>query len=390
MRRTYSKPCRQCFAARLRDSHDWWLALMRVLHYQQLKPVCPCCKIKSKISYLDLVIFSGNEEDILSGKLFCPDEECKNIYPIVYGVPILVPDVSGWLTANLHLIGLKPFTDPELDVLIGKLIHPESAFTITRQQQSSYCLDHYENEIKIKSSRVKDNSLKSSTNSFLDFIFKHMPSNRMPILDLGCAVGGATFRIAAQTRKPTLGVDQNWSFIQIAKNLLACGISPYSHRVIANEFEIREIELECNARELVDFWVADALSLPFDDDRFGAVVASNLIDCVTDPGLLIENLAKVSCDSSRIFLTTPYDWATHATPPMNWIYDTKDFSSFLERVNGYLKSRHDINLSHFTDPKDFLWTLHLHDRAVITYATEINILSVGKRCHDRRRTENES
>lgn len=351
---------------------------MKGLHYRALKPICPSCKINSKSSLLDLEIFGGNEEDIVSGRLFCRNDECQKNYPIIFGIPILVPDVSGWLTANLHIIESRPFVEPQLDALIGRLVSPDSAFTIIRQQQSSYCIDHYKKEINVTTSRFENRSETSSTHTFIDFILDSIPFHDLPILDLGCAVGGATFRISAQTNRLTLGVDQNWSFIQIAKNLLSYGKSSYPHRVIANKFELREIELKTDTSKFVDFWIADALCLPFNDDCFGTVIASNLIDCVTDPRLLIENIAKVACDLSQIFLTTPYDWSIHATPPQNWIYDTKDFVSFLARVNADLQSRHAINISHLTEPRDFLWTLHLHDRAVITYATEINVLSVKK------------
>ena len=46
-------------------------------------------------------------DDILEGVLHCPDDACRMEYPIIDGIPIIVPEVAKYLSDNLWHITLR-------------------------------------------------------------------------------------------------------------------------------------------------------------------------------------------------------------------------------------------------------------------------------------------
>lgn len=349
---------------------------MKLAHFESLKPICPACKTLNTSSELRLTVFRSDALSVESGALTCNDPRCRKIFPIIFGVPILVPDPSGWLTANFHLLLQRDVGDPDLEALIGQMVSPDTALTISRQQQFSYCFDHYKQEILSDNANGDVNTNSSTIRTCLDQALRDLPTNRLPIIDLGCAVGGTTFHIASQRKTLTLGVDLNWPFLGIARNIMDFGKSPYPHRVIGNEFQTREIVAHPDSASLTDFWIADALHLPFSADSFGCAVAFNLIDCVPSPIRLVQSITDILHTESGACITTPYDWASHATPPSDWISDHPGFNALVQRLNSDPSGNGGKFLSEITPPTNFEWRLPIHSRAEMVYQSEMNLLRV--------------
>jgi 5-histidylcysteine sulfoxide synthase len=106
---------------------------------------------------------------------------------------------------------------------------------------------------------------------------------RGAVLDLGCAVGRASFELARDFRG-VMGIDNSQRFIQTAERLRQKGALPYQ-RLESGHFStpmmaVIDPEIE---RSRVSFRVGDACQLPAVHRPYDAVLMSNLLCCLPDP-----------------------------------------------------------------------------------------------------------
>ena len=76
---------------------------MSRLTRRSLKPVCPRCRAAEREA-LPLVlahIERETEEEVEEGILHCPNPVCVQEYPIIDGVPIIVPDVASFIASQI-------------------------------------------------------------------------------------------------------------------------------------------------------------------------------------------------------------------------------------------------------------------------------------------------
>ena len=349
---------------------------MRLLHFDMLKPICPACKLNSVSSSLKLIIDEEIEGDVKSGLLTCQSVSCGRSYPILFGCPIIVPDIATWLTGNLHLVLQQDIDGPNVENLVSEIISTESAFNITRQQQASYCADHYREEFSVSSNAKKSENSFSSIRRCLAEILNNMPQNSLPCIDLGCAVGGTTFDIAKNRNALTIGIDLNWPLLNIARKTLHEGIISFPHRIIGNKYKRYSKKVSYSQTNLCDFWIADALHLPFKEDIFGLAIALNIIDCLSSPQKLLSELLNITTVAGGISLSCPFDWVSHATSQSNWIYDGNELDNIISNHSIAYENNKQKIFAQLSIPQDINWSLPLHQRAEIHYLSRVYILQV--------------
>lgn len=322
---------------------------MRLGHFDRLRPICPACRHVGDV-LLTLHTEACEAEDVTSGVLRC--ENCGQAYPIIAGVPILMPDLAGWLAANLHLVLQADISGAAAEAVVGALAGPDSAFNLVRQQQSTYGHSHYGD----LEAAGETEAVAGGVVSLLDAGLAGTEIGPGPVLDMGCAVGGATFALAERAAGPVLGIDVNWPLLKIASHASRSGEVRYPLRISGLDYERRSGRLTGRAREKADFWIADALALPFAAGTFAQTVSLNVLDCVPDPASMIGELARTLATEGRFLLCTPLDWASHATPPHLWIADAEAVIKILEK-SGLLTDQQ-------TQAE---WRLRLHHRSSMTY-----------------------
>ena len=69
---------------------------MRFSHFEHFAPQCPLC-IQNNMGFhpLDLHVFKGDKTWIEEGNFVC--NQCGAIYPVIRGIPILMPQVGTYL-----------------------------------------------------------------------------------------------------------------------------------------------------------------------------------------------------------------------------------------------------------------------------------------------------
>lgn len=349
---------------------------MRLIHYETLKPICPNCKLRGGISSLKLQANEQGQTDINSGLLVCESVSCGRKYPIIFGCPILVPDIQSWLTTNLHLVLKRNVLDETVESLIGETVPPESFYNIIKQQQSSYCCDHYAEEFTI--TNINNNNEPISTiRQCLKICLQHMPNNNKPSIDIGCAVGRTTFEIAANRNSLTLGIDLNWPLLDIARTIVSDGIISYSHRVIGNRYYRRERPITYPNMDCSDFWIADACCMPFNANTFGLTIAMNIIDCLNDPEKMLNDILSITVADGGASLGCPFDWTSQATNQNQWIYGDKELDKKIRNTYHRISNDNEKVFVNICAPQDANWTLPLHERSKMTYLTRLYIMRVS-------------
>jgi putative 4-mercaptohistidine N1-methyltranferase len=147
-------------------------------------------------------------------------------------------------------------------------------------------------------------------------------------LDLGCAVGGATFALARMCDE-VVGIDLSSTFVAAAEALRRDGSLPYE-RVEEGD---RTTQLVARVPQGVDrsrvrFEVGDATALPPDLGIFDVVVLANLIDRVADPARCLSSLASLVRPGGVAFVSSPYTWLAQFTPREHWLGGRPDVASF--------------------------------------------------------------
>ena len=141
-------------------------------------------------------------------------------------------------------------------------------------------------------------------------------------LDVGCAVGRASFELARGYER-VVGVDLSRAFIETAEALRRDGELRYFRKdegalgVTANAMVDPAID-----RHRVSFRQADASSLPAEFVDFDAVLLANLLCRLPSPKSLLGRLGGplgLVKPGGLLALFSPYSWLEQFTPPEAWL-----------------------------------------------------------------------
>jgi len=138
-------------------------------------------------------------------------------------------------------------------------------------------------------------------------------------LDLGCAVGRASFELSRKV-PAVLAIDSSKTFIAAAKKLATRGLC--SFRLNEEGHRTRPVRIVAPAQKIrgrVSFGTGDALRLPR-LAPFDLVLAANLLDRVKDPQRLLQKvLPGLVRPGGLLLLTSPYTWSKAFTPSSRWL-----------------------------------------------------------------------
>lgn len=171
-------------------------------------------------------------------------------------------------------------------------------------------------------------------------------------LDLGCAVGGASF-VLSRSFKEVVGIDFSRQFIDAARTLAETGV-----------FRSSEKEWTCfpmigktgngfsdDRKRAPDFRVGDACALSKDLGVFDAVMMANLLCRLPDPAACLDGIRKHVHSGSVIVLMTPCSWDEAFTPKEKQLVPT------LPALKSLLEPWCDL-----LEVRDFPFVLRVHER----------------------------
>jgi SAM-dependent methyltransferase/uncharacterized protein YbaR (Trm112 family) len=354
---------------------------VRWSHFEALRPVCPRCRVERTVEVPLEVATRIVEEPggLRDGVLHCSDEACRMEYPVIDGIPILFANVRAYLSDNLFHVTLRRDLSEVHESMLGDAAGPGTAWDATRQHLSTYTWDHYE-DLSPDAGAV--GSAAGAVSRCLDAavelagVADDVPA---PALDIGCSVGRSAFGLAQRSSGLVLGIDVNFSMLQIAHRVLREGVVRYARRRVGVVYDRREFAVDVGDRERVDFWACDALALPFASGTFGFVSAFNVLDCVQSPHGFLESVASALSDGGRAVLSTPYDWSTNVTPMEAWIGGHSQRGPTAGAAEPFLRTlltpgAHPQSSTRLriTGELDHVpWQARLHERSTVAYSAHV-------------------
>ena len=357
---------------------------MRLQHFEALQPVCPRCLYGRGVAAPLVLakVLIGHDDVVEEGVIHCSAPECMLEYPIIDGVPIIMPDLRGYLTEQQFAIAGREDLSETIETLLGDGIGPGTHYDSLRQHISSYAWDGY-GDLDPKEACEADNAIPLQPGAVVRCLERGLELLRSsivaPVLDVGCAVGRSTFELAERCDGLVLGVDVNFAMLRLAQQALQSGSVRYPRRRVGVVFDRREFKVSFAGEDRVDFWACDALALPFVPERFGLVVGLNVLDCTSSPLDFLRAMARVLQADGAAVLSTPYDWSQGVTQIEGWIgghsqRGTHGGSSeallrALLTPGGHPQSVEDLHL--IAEATSVPWQVRLHDRSTVSYSLHL-------------------
>ena len=347
-------------------------------HFSAFAPICIHCK-KHTLEEHALVLQVAHKEGVYieEGQLFCPS--CKKIYPILHGIPILVPNPEEYIRQSvLHLTQTYP-ASPFFDQWLSQACGPSSDYELTKHYLSTYMWAHY-NDLHPENKERNDSNLKMIIQEMLNPCLFEGPQ-----IDIGCSVGRGTFDLAHTTQNLTLGLDINFSMLRMAQKIQRTGIISYHLRQSGTIYKSCSYPISLPSAKLVDFWAVDAHFLPFPDKHIHRCHSTNLIDCLERPADHIKELARVHNHLGYISIATPFDWSPNATPYENWIGGHSPMYPLngdpIQNIRWFfskqspIESMRDVEI--IQDQENIPWRIRIHNRSVMHY--NLHLISVRRK-----------
>lgn len=146
-------------------------------------------------------------------------------------------------------------------------------------------------------------------------------------LDIGCAVGGASFELA-KSFDHVDAFDYSESFVSAAKQMQGAEAVKFRVPVEADIYEevsaVHEDGVTTDVLNRVNFFQGDACQVAemAADGRLGTydgVVMSNLLCRLPDPVACLDGLPRVVNKGGVVVMVTPFSWLEDFTPRSKWL-----------------------------------------------------------------------
>ena len=348
-------------------------------HFEQLKPVCPACRTPERAHPLAVNrIEAERAGDVAAGILGCPS--CGAEFPIVDGLPIIVPDVRRYIQENAFYLLARGDLTPAVESLIGDAAGPNTAVDSVRQHLSSYAWDHWADcdplEQRPDAGQVPappaPGAIARTVAAGLATLPPDLPEG--PALDIGCGGGRSVVELALRSGRTVLGVDISFSLARLSRGAAVERRVSYPRRRVGLVYDRRTFDLTLDLPPAaVDVWICDALALPFPDRSFALATGFNVLDCMSDPRAGLSEIERVLQPRGATLLSTPFDWSGNVTPSAAWLgghSQRGNHDGSAEAVLDMLLSDGPLavgGLRKFGSVARLPWHVRLHERAFMHY-----------------------
>jgi SAM-dependent methyltransferase len=354
------------------------LIAVRRRHFEELRPICPLCLSRTGRDVPLKLAFVEREADghVLEGGIHCTNPACQCEYPILDGIPLLIPQIRGYIANSIGQLFARSDLSESMESMLGDGCGPGSAFDVTRFHLSSYAWDHY-GEFD-----PRENKADLCPGSVVKVLAKGLElAGRLdagPVLDAGCSVGRTTFELA-RGGELVLGIDLNYSMLRLAAGVLHHQKVRYPRRRVGLVYERREFPAPFAQCDNLDFWACDAAALPFSAGTFATAINLNVLDCMPSPLDLLRSLHSTLRPGGKLILTTPYDWTGAVTTPEAWIGGHSQRSPSAGMCEPVLRALltpagHPAAVAGLRltgEIERLAWQVRSHDRSATTYAVHL-------------------
>ena len=249
--------------------------------------VCPGCRTRSE-GRLDLRTIER------AGELYVC--ECGRRYPIVDGIPIVLPDPSAYFRTEIAVLLERDLPIEVAEVLVEH--GPDDApYPRLLEHLSIYLDAHWGDRA--------EPAVDFAAAALVDKLAERSSQRVGLAVELGCSVGRMAATLAAGADE-VVALDLHFGALRRAKALLAGASIAYGRRIAGRHFapatasglRAPNVQLVCG----------DALDPPLVPGVYHRVVALNLLDSVARPRRLLQVLDALCAPGGELILASPYAW----------------------------------------------------------------------------------
>ena len=280
-----------------------------------------CVKCSGKIN----IEILNESSEIIEGFLICID--CKEKFPIINGIPIIMKSFTNYLK-------LRPSLGGNLLLLSNsQKMKNFVKMTLSKLRKSSNDLAIIEKRWEVIYRENKNSQFYSKMTQK----FSMLPRSKF-VLEHGASIGIIS-KSFAKKHDNVFGIDSSFYAITTAKQ---------------------------NSQENIDFFVCDSLFHPFGKKKFDIVLALNLLELVEPVELL--NIMFKQVNHGYIIISDPYDYDRGKNSVRTPLYE-----------NDIRKKFHNLGMSimyNTKNPNSFSWNLKINKRTTLNYKVD---LVIGKK-----------
>ena len=269
--------------------------------------------------------------DIIFGSLIC--EQCKNTFPILAGVAILVDDVEQYLQVHAKGVSMlvkdNQIPEPYIESFLFAKSEIETGFIEedleSQRINALYFMNHY---LKVKTRsgkpwwRPSTGAFSKEINHLIQTHWDHGPFSKIAdwtksyknqnIIELGCGVGGLA-QVFSKTARNYLGVDSSFASIALARHIFLQTKYPLSIQIPQDLFHGPltgkiSFPLKKRKNKNIDFVVGELQNLPVVKGEFDLSVALNAIDMIENPSDLPRLQFELLKENGVAIQSCPYIW----------------------------------------------------------------------------------
>ncbi len=332
---------------------------------EHLELNCPRCrlpgdgKIVRHCLRLDQV-FSREQGFVIEGLFLCSNPQCRAVYPILAGVPVILKDLKGWWNAQHHRSSSAPGRSPEIREFFRSLHVSEPDRVAEKTLLGSYMDSHYNDMVRVETPPALS-GIGSLLQKTAEAAAPPPPGKVGYAIDLGCSVGRFTFELA-RFSDLSVGMDLNFAQVAAAAGIQRSRSLCYHRKRGGNVFD--PIQAPCPVPQNVLFLVGDALDPPFEADRFDLVASLNLLDSVKLPLVLIGQMDALLKTGGTMLLGSPYTWRADISDPEEWLEsEDMDAPQTVRRIlEGSLFTQMDLRYQVIRDLPEVPWIMRHEQR----------------------------
>lgn len=222
---------------------------------------------------------------------------CGATYPVVDGIPLLVPSPAGLLRGDglCHFNGLSP--EAALPLLVGAT--DADPWVRHLEWRSMWLHAHWADTLE-----------RPEVPGFAPFAARLAALPPVPAtVELGCSFGRG---LSALRGDLVVGVDLAVDALRAAQGLLQGRPLRFGLRALGREYALRELRPPARATppQLV---VGDVLDPPLVPGAFDRVVALNVLDAVSDPATLLAVMDGLCRPGGELIIASPFAWQSAVT-----------------------------------------------------------------------------
>jgi uncharacterized protein YbaR (Trm112 family) len=271
--------------------------------------ICPKCRTRSERGRelhtvsLERTLATDERGHVLEGRLRCDNHACRREWPIVDGIPILVPCPAAFMRQQIAQI-------------VERDLHPETAALLAREGADHDPYPHLVEHLSIyldahwgdRAEPAPDGpGPRFGMQALAEQLRARAALKVERAVELGASVGRGLAELAPGAAL-TVGVDLHFGALRRARRLLAGEPLPYARKQAGRHYSTAIARAGDRVAPEVALVCGDALDPPLVPQTFDRVAALNLLDAVQSPAQLLSVVDGLCRAGGELLLASPYSW----------------------------------------------------------------------------------